>query len=341
MKKFLFTCNYITAHRIYNTYDVCDIKDDVVIGKKGRPLFDVDSNLARRFGKVFEEKDIYEIEGCNMGFEINTKGILERWENNIKIRAGVLNQEPQFIIVKVGDRNDSNLYVNNKIKKAKELGIVPYLVNLNPDITQSNLNIAMSQIDRPAILQLPLPEHLDAMEALSHLTPQYDMDGLTSYQKGLLVGGDPRAMIPATAKGVVEILKSLTDLTGLRVLIISRSDLIGRPLIQLMLQEDAVPIVAHSRVPKLTLYSEMKKADVIITGCGKRKIFNSNHLAEGNQIIIDCSMEKVDNIDNVGDMDKEDILLNTYSSIASGYGHTGPATILGLLDNVVKYYEMR
>lgn len=341
MKKFLFTHNYITTRRLFTTYDVCDIKDDVVIDKKGRPLFDVDSKLARRFGKVFEEKDIYEMEECNMGMEINTREILEKWENSIKIRASILDKRPQFIVIKVGDRDDSNLYVNNKIKKAKELGIEPYLVYLESNITQYNLNIAMSQIDRPAILQLPLPEHLDAIEALSHLKPQYDMDGLTNYQKGLLASGDPRAMIPATAKGVREILKGVTNLRGSRVLIISRSDLIGKPLIQLMLQEDAVPIVVHSRVPKLTLYSEMKKADIIITGCGKRKIFNSNHLAEGNQIIIDCSMEKVDGIDNVGDMDKEDVLLNTYSAIASGYGHTGPATILGLLDNIVKYHEMR
>lgn len=341
MKKFLFTRNYITARRLYTTYDVCDIKDGVVIGRKGRPLFDVDSNLARRFGKVYEEKDIYEIEECNMGLEINTKKVLEKWESSIKNRVNILIRDPQFIIIKVGDRNDSNLYVNNKIKKAKELGIEPHLVNLSADITQSNLNIAMSQIDRPAILQLPLPEHLDAVEALSHLRPQYDMDGLTNYQKGLLATGDPRAMIPATAKGVVEILKSLTSLRGLRVLIISRSDLIGKPLSQLMLQEDAMPIIAHSKVPKMTLYSEMRKADIIITGCGKRKIFNSTHLADGNQIIIDCSMEKVDGMDDVGDMDKKDVLLNTYSSIASGYGHTGPATILGLLDNVVKYYEMR
>lgn len=330
MQKFLFTNDYITAHRACYANDICDVREGLVISREGQVLFNANSLLARNFGKVIKSK----------GVEINTRGILKNWESSIKIRASVLDQEPQFIIVKIGDKNDSNLYVDNKIKKAKELGIEPYLLHLESNITQHNLNIAMSQIDRPAILQLPLPEHLDAAEALSHLRSEYDMDGLTNYQKGLLAAGDPRAMIPATAKGVREILRVLTDLRGLRVLIISRSDLIGKPLTQLMLQEDAMPIVAHSRVPKLKLYSEMKKADVIVTGCGKRKIFNQTHFNDINQIIIDCSMEKVDGISGVGDVDKEDVLLHTYNHIASGYGHTGPATILGLLDNVVKYYEM-
>lgn len=330
MQKFLFTNDYITARRAYYTNDICDVREGVVIGKEDQALFDVDSLLARRFGKVIESK----------GVEINTKEILKEWEEDIKNRAFRLHQKPEFVIIKVGSRSDSTLYVNNKIKKAKKLDIEPYLLNLDIDITQHQLNLTMSQIDRPTILQLPLPAHLDATEALSYLKPELDMDGLTNHQKGLLVSGSPNAMIPATAKGVMKIIESLTSVEALRVLIISRSQLIGKPLAQLVLQKDGVPVVMHSRVPKLNLYSEMKKADVIVTGCAKRKIFNHTHFNNMNQIIIDCSMEKVDGIDNVGDVDKEDILLHTRNCIASGYGHTGPATILGLLDNVVKFYEM-
>jgi len=275
------------------------------------------------------------------GAEINTKEILKEWEEDIKHRARVLHQEPLFNIIKVGDRDDSNLYVNNKIKKAKELGLNPIEIALPKSITQYELNAIIGCSSVPTILQLPLPSNLDEKEAISCLKPELDMDGLTNYQKGLLVDGDPMAMIPATAKGVMRIIESLTIVGGLKVLIISRSQLIGKPLAQLILQKDGIPIVMHSRVPKLTLYSEMKKADVIITGCGKRKIFNHKHFNKTNQIIIDCSMKKIDGISGVGDVDKEDVLLHTYNCIASGYGHTGPATILGLLDNVISYYEMR
>lgn len=276
-----------------------------------------------------------------MGVEINTKKILKKWESDIKDRAFRLHLEPRFTIIQVGHRNDSNLYVNNKIKKAKELGIDTRLISLDNVTPQRKLNQIMQEMTGPTILQLPLPDHLNASEALSNLRPEYDLDGLTTYQKGLLVDGDPKAMVPATAKGVIKIAKSLTDLEGLQVLIISRSELIGKPLVHLVLQEDAVPMIAHSKVSKERLYSKMKRADIIVTGCGKRKIFNSEHVGKGEQIIIDCSMEKINGLDNVGDMDKEDILSNTNCHIASGYGHTGPATVLGLLDNVVQFYEMR
>lgn len=274
------------------------------------------------------------------GVEINTKEILKEWEEDIKDRAFKLHQKPEFIIIKVGCRDDSTLYVNNKISKAKQLGITPVEIALPETASQHQLNSIIKSVKSPATLQLPLPEHLDATEALSYLEPKFDMDGLTNYQKGLLVSNNSKAMIPATAKGVMKIIESLTSVKALRVLIVSRSQLIGRPLAQLILQKDGVPIVMHSRVPKLNLYSEMKKADVIVTGCGKRKIFNHTHFNNMNQIIIDCSMEKIEGVNGVGDVDKQDILLHTRNCIASGYGHTGPATILGLLDNVIKYYEM-
>lgn len=272
------------------------------------------------------------------GKEINSKDIIARWQDKISDTIILHNLKPELIIITVGDREDSRLYVNNKVKKAKELGIEPYVVKLDSTITQGGLNIAMSQIDRPAILQLPLPDHLDAVEALSNLRPEYDMDGLTTYQKGLLVDGRDEAMIPATAKGVMQILKWLTTLKGQKVAIVSRSELIGKPLAQLILQNDGYPVILHSKIPITKLREELYNADIIITGCGKRAIFDSSFFRKSGQIIIDCSMEKIEGVKGVGDVNKEDVLLNTNNLIASGYGHTGPATVMGLMENVVKYY---
>lgn len=275
-----------------------------------------------------------------MGRELNTKSILKDWEAEIKERISSLQTTPRLIIVSVGDKNESNLYVNNKLKKAKELGIDTLLLKLGNDITQKQLNTTMCQIDAPAILQLPIPRHLNSDEALSYLRPEYDVDGLTIYQKGLLVSGSNEAMIPATALGVIRLLESETDISGKKVAIISRSELIGKPLFQLILQKNGYPVVLHSKIGLTKILCEMANSDVVVTGCGQRAIFDHRCFRTSGQILIDCSMNKLEGIVGVGDMLKEDILIYTDNTIASGYGHTGPATVLGLMNNVVKYYEM-
>ena len=194
--------------------------------------------------------------------------------------------------------------------------------------------------DTPSILQLPIPEHLNAEEAMSYLDPKWDVDGLTPTQKGKLVNGDEHALEPATAKGVIRLLENEISLTGKRVAIVSRSPLIGQPLSQMILQRDGIPTILHSKVSDDILRTIMKSSDVVVTGCGKRAIFDASYFNFKGQIIIDCSMARDDDIPGVGDVDKEDILLFSLNKIASGYGHTGPATVLGLMDNIIKCYEI-
>lgn len=280
-----------------------------------------------------------------MSREIRSAGILANWFDELWLRLEVLREKhdftPMLNIVRVGDRSDTFLYVNSKKKKGEQLNIDVHVVQLPDDIQQQELNIIMAAMDVPTILQLPLPDHLNSEEAISHLDPQYDVDGLTTTQKGLLVDNNPKAFIPATAKGVMRLVTEYVVLKNMKVAIVSRSELIGRPLIQCMINNDAMPIVLHSKISDVFIREELRSADIIITGCGKRKIFDHSYFNAFGQIIIDCSMAKVDGIDGVGDCDKESILYKTHNTIASGYGHTGPATVMGLMDNVVQFYEMR
>lgn len=277
-----------------------------------------------------------------MGYEINTKQILTKWESELRERLSIIKNRgitPKLTIVRVDGGFDSELYVNNKVKKAKELGIDPLVISLDAGITQEELNAVLKHMKHPTILQLPIPKNLDANLALKHLNPMLDVDGLTIYQKGLLCDNDPSAMIPATASGVVRILKETTQISGSKVVIISRSDLIGKPLSKLILREDGYPVVLHSKIHGANIHAEMVSADIIVTGCGQRAIFDSLSFNKHRQVIIDCSMYKSDDMAGVGDVDKEDVLKYSDNMIASGYGHTGPATVLGLMNNVIKYYE--
>lgn len=275
--------------------------------------------------------------------EINTREILNVWEEELVNRVIKIEKRlglyPKLLILRVGDRHDTNLYVRNKVKKAEELGIDVTVLQFPENISQNELNCYMYAADVPTILQLPLPDHLDAKKAINCLDPIYDVDGLTIKQKGLLVSHNPSAMVPATAKGIIRILENLTCLKGKRVSILSRSELIGKPLAQLILHRDGIPTILHSQVPEYISKEYMLNSDIVITACGKRAIFNETYFNIRDQIIIDCSMAKDENIPGVGDLDKDRVMSYTSNKIASGYGHTGPATVLGLIENVVIFYE--
>ena len=140
--------------------------------------------------------------------EINSKDILNKWENELEDRVFNLYLSDPFLemnllILRVGRRPETDLYVRNKITKAEELRIDVTVFELPEDTTQSELNQYLMAADTPTILQLPIPEHLNAEEARSYLDPKWDVDGLTPTQKGKLVNGDEHALEPATAKRIL------------------------------------------------------------------------------------------------------------------------------------------
>ena len=289
-----------------------------------------------------------------MVLEINSKKVLEEWEAEIKRRIDKHIQEtwtvPILNIIRVGKRKDTELYVRNKVKKGTELGIRVNVIELPEDATQGMLNNAIYSCTSPAILQLPIPDHLDKEFALSYLHPNLDVDGLTVAQKGYLINGDRRCLEPATAKGVIRLIESQTSIAGKKVAILSRSELIGKPLTQMILQRDGYPIVMHSKVNYWKLKKEMIDSDIVVTGCGQRAIFTCADFKMGKQVIIDCSMARKEGFTGVGDIYKETMIDKNFKDdgkpsevtrLASGYGHTGPATVLGLMENVIKSYEMR
>ena len=270
--------------------------------------------------------------------EINTKEIVEKWQEEIKERINKLNFKPALNIIQIGDKEERNIYVRNKMKTGEKLGIEVNIIK-HDKASQKVIECDLEMAYCPTILQLPV-EGINVNKAIRYLSGLYDVDGFTIFQKGLLADGDHRALIPATALGVLRILKETAGLlSGKKVVIVNRSHLIGKPLMQLMLNENAYVTVCHSKTPADELKREMKEADIVITGCGLRKVFDSSYFKDG-QILIDCSMAKVEGIKGVGDMDKEDILKKLNVKIASGFGHTGIATVTALFDNVIKFYEL-
>lgn len=286
--------------------------------------------------------------------EINSKQILKSWEEDLKNEIKKLKQKPILHIIVAKDYSQaSTIYVKNKIKKAAEIGIetvcssIEWQGKTKLDLRNEITRVITSTFADGVIIQDPFPfftrEHISIMiEEFAGY--EKDVDGFTSMQKGKLISGDKDTLVPCTAKGIMKIIEGQyleKYLNGLHMLIINRSDLIGKPLTQLALQKNMTVSIAHSKTYPEDLENLFKNADIIVTGCGKRKIFDSSDLPKNKeQVIIDCSMNKKEGIAGVGDFDKDDVFKNRPNiDIASGYGHTGPATILALMENTLQAYK--
>lgn len=285
--------------------------------------------------------------------EINTKQFVEEWKSKLKDEVKTFENKPKLTILIAKDYSaPSKIYVRNKLKVAEEIGVETNLVEIEwegkskDDLKAIILEHCMRCIVSKSsiIVQVPFPQ-LSESEIGELLNPYYmiDVDGFSPVQKGYLTENNNLTLPPCTAKGVIELLKHVhNDLTGKCISIFSRSKLIGLPLIQLALQEDMTLKVIHSKSNPFDSHKAMWNADIVITGCGGRKIFDSLDLGYRVKTVIDCSMNKVDGINGVGDFNKEDVLDERPSiNIASGFGHTGLCTVVALMENVIKSHKIQ
>ena len=274
----------------------------------------------------------------NLGGEnmkiINTKEIAQEIKDAIRVTMpkGVV---PKLVILQVEGDKASDSYVKNKVKLGKELGIEVEHTLLKSDISQKKLEMIIEHYnaDRDTsgiIVQLPLPNHLDERKALDTIDVEKDVDGLGTKQIGRLTTQNGRIMHPCTALGVINMLINITELEGKDVLIVNRSNLIGKPLQIMLTNEDATVTMCHSRTKNLK--EKIQNADIVITGIGKAKFFDKSYFKDG-QIIIDCSMNvhegKLCGDVKIEDLEELDVL------VASGTGHTGVMTVLSLMYNTL------
>lgn len=265
---------------------------------------------------------------------INTKEIAQEIKDAIRVTMpkGVV---PKLVILQVEGDKASDSYVKNKVKLGKELGIEVEHKLLKGDISQAKLEMIINHYNADnntsgIIVQLPLPNHLDERKALDTIDVEKDVDGLGTKQIGRLTTQNGRVMHPCTALGVINMLINITELEGKDVVIVNRSNLIGKPLQIMLTNEDATVTMCHSRTKNLK--EKIQNADIVITGIGKAKFFDKSYFKDG-QIIIDCSMNvyegKLCGDVKIEDLEELDVL------VASGTGHTGVMTVLSLMYNTL------
>ena len=257
----------------------------------------------------------------------------------------------ELAIIQVGNRPDSNSYIQAKVNFAKKVGINALLINLPDSVSESEIIEKIKECNSDSkvkgiIVQLPLPADINKDNVINSIDVCKDIDGLTASNVRLLSLGRPEAIVPATARGVMELLKYYKIfLNGKKVTVIGRSALVGKPIAQLCTNAGAVVTVAHSKT--IDLIKETKSANIIIVAVGKKNLIRSEHVTEG-QVIIDVGINRNDqseiieisNIEKpkkvVGDVDFEAVskVIGSSGAISPVPGGVGPMTVLCLFENL-------
>ena len=243
--------------------------------------------------------------------------------------------KPCLATILVGDNPASQTYVRNKHKACEEVGIITQDHKPSADITQEKLNELIDSLNDDTsihgiLLQLPLPGKLNEFEATSRILPEKDVDGLTPHNVGLLSIGNG-ILKPCTPSGIIEMLDFYKiPLEGKNVVIINRSNLVGKPLYHLLLQRNSTVTICHSRT--LNLKEICQNADVIVTGVGDRDKFTlTSDMIKKDAVVIDVATTH-HNGKLKGDSDFDEII--SKASYASPVpGGVGPMTVAMLLKN--------
>lgn len=202
---------------------------------------------------------------------------------------------PCLVVVRVGDDAASSVYVSSKIRTSEELGITSEHLHFSADTPQDKIVEVVRELnDRSDVdgilVQLPLPKHIDEREILELIAPDKDVDGFHPINTGRLSQGYP-ALAPCTPAGVIEILKrSDIDIAGKHAVIVGRSNIVGKPMAMLLLQENATVTICHSRtvdLPKIT-----SQADILVAAIGRAGFIRGEHIGE-NATVVDVGINNV------------------------------------------------
>ncbi len=247
-------------------------------------------------------------------------------------------KEITLSIVLVGNNEASEIYVRNKIKTCSLVGIKASLIRVDETITEEALKEIIRKLNSDEkvngiIVQLPLPKHLKEQTIIDEIAEEKDVDGFSTISKGKLLSG-AEAFYPATPYGIIKLLKHYNiDMCGKHAVVVGRSNIVGKPMALLLLNENATVTIAHSKTNNLEDYT--KEADILVVAVGKAKLITKDMVKE-NAVIIDVGMNRKDGV-LCGDVDFEDVS-QIASYITPVPGGVGPLTIVYLLENTIKAF---
>ena len=272
---------------------------------------------------------------------IDGKKVSEDLREDLKVQTEKFVEEtgiqPHLVVVIVGNNPASMTYVRNKKRSCEAVGFKSTVIELADTITEADL---LAQIDvlnqddsvHGILVQLPLPKHINEDHIISAIDVKKDVDGFHPYQVGCLASGLD-SLKPCTPAGVIELLKAYDiEIEGRHAVIIGRSHIVGKPLVQLLLEENATVTVCHSRTQNLSMLTQM--ADILIVAIGRPHFVTADMVKEG-AVVVDVGINRLETGKLVGDVDFDTVEPKA-SYITPVPGGVGPMTITMLLFKTLK-----
>lgn len=244
---------------------------------------------------------------------------------------------PKLVVVLVGDDPASQSYVKGKEKAATAIGMDYEVIRLAKETKEEALLNLLDELNQNSsvhgiLVQLPLPEQINEQKVINRINPEKDVDGFHPINIGNMMTGED-GFLPCTPYGIIELIKSKgIDIKGKHAVIIGRSNIVGKPVGQLLLNEDATVTYCHSRTKEMEAYT--KAADILVVAIGKEHYIKEADIKEG-AVIIDVGINRTNEGKLTGDVDFESVK-NKAGFITPVPGGVGPMTITMLLSNTIK-----
>ncbi|MBE6462962.1 MAG: bifunctional 5,10-methylenetetrahydrofolate dehydrogenase/5,10-methenyltetrahydrofolate cyclohydrolase [Alphaproteobacteria bacterium] len=270
---------------------------------------------------------------------LNGKQLASSIKTSLKEKISNLKQKPTLAVIIVGNNPASETYVRSKEKACLETGINSKTYKLDENIQETELLELIDLLNKDndvngILVQLPLPSHINTDHILHAITPIKDVDGFHPLNTGLLLKKSPKAFIPCTPKGILKLLHlAKKDLTGLNAVVVGRSQIVGLPIANLLINENCTVTVTHSKTKNLK--EICKSADILIAALGKTEFITKDYIKE-NSIIIDVGINRTTE-GLKGDVKFSDAI-DLCSHITPVPGGVGPMTIAMLLENTYEAF---
>lgn len=272
-----------------------------------------------------------------MAIILDGKMLRDKIFESLKAKLDKMEQKPTLAVILVGENPASQIYVRNKKKTAEKLGINSLSIEYPSDISEEELLNKIKELNSDEkvtaiLVQLPLPAHINKNRIIDAILPQKDVDGLTPYNLGKLFSGEEPYVYPCTPKGILLLLDEYNiKLEGKNIVVVGRSNLVGKPVAQMLLKRNATVTMCHSHTKNLSEIT--KTADIIVSAVGKKVI--GEKMLKSNCVVIDVGIFRDENGKISGDVDFENVS-KTAAYISPVPGGVGPMTIASLMLNTVE-----
>lgn len=278
----------------------------------------------------------------NIDGKLTAKNLRDQLAAEVTELKARYNIQPSLTVIIVGDDPASHVYVKNKVKQTQEIGMISNNIKLPSETTENHLLSLLKQLNNDdsihgILVQLPLPKHIDESAIISAISPDKDVDGFHAMNSGRLFNGEAGALVPCTPQGCVLLAKQHLgeDLSGLHAVVIGRSNIVGKPVAMLLLQENCTVTISHSKTKNLP--AMCKQADILIAAVGIANFVKADWVKTG-ATVIDVGINRISTQEGttklVGDVDY-DAVFNKCGAITPVPGGVGPMTIACLLKNTL------